>query len=237
MLEVSGLHSGYGSISVLHGLSMHLDDGEILAILGPNGAGKSTLLKTISGVIRATDGEVVLDGRPITRLAPHRIGRLGLGHVPEGRWLFPTMSVEENLLVGGYTIKERRVRERRLSEVLELFPRLSPRIKVAAGSLSGGEQQMVAIARALMPSPRMLMFDEPSLGLAPIVQEQVQLEIVRLHELGIAILLVEQNVELALEIADRAYVMRVGDIVLEGSAGELRASGAVTSEYMGANAA
>jgi branched-chain amino acid transport system ATP-binding protein len=237
VLEVTGLCAGYGSIAVLDGLSMHLDDGEILAVLGPNGAGKSTLLKTISGIIAATGGDVVLDGTPITRLPAHRIGRLGLGHVPEGRWLFPVMSVEENLLVGGYLIKDRRERERRLAEVLALFPGLAARVKVPAGSLSGGEQQMVAIARALMANPRILMFDEPSLGLAPIVQEQVQREIVRLNELGISILLVEQNVTLALEIATRAYVMRVGTIVLEGPAHELLASGAVTSEYMGANAA
>jgi branched-chain amino acid transport system ATP-binding protein len=234
MLEVRDLASGYGNIQVLREVGLTVGSDEIVAVLGPNGAGKTTLLKTIVGLIRPTAGVITMEGTKISGQSTHKIGRQGLSLVPEGRMLFPLMSVEENLLMGGYLIKDRKERSKRVQDVLEMFPPIVPKLKVRSGSLSGGEQQMVAIARGLMRNPRLMMFDEPSLGLAPIIQEQILEQVQRLHELGIGVVLVEQNVELTLEIATRGYVMRTGQIVMEGTADELRASGAVHSEYMGA---
>jgi len=234
MLQVNGIVGGYGSIRVVHGVSFEVAPGEIVALLGPNGAGKSTTLKLLAGLLSPTSGTKSINGDDVSGDPPHRMVARGLGLVPEGRWLFPEMTVEENLLVGGFRLAGRRERQAGLARVLELFPVLVPRISARAGSLSGGEQQMVAIARALMAQPSYLLLDEPSLGLAPIVVKQVYSEVARLQQLGIGLLIVEQNVELVLGIARRGYVMREGRIAAQGTSQELLTSQVVRSEYLGA---
>jgi branched-chain amino acid transport system ATP-binding protein len=233
MLKVDGISGGYGQLHVVHGVSFEVAPGEIVALLGPNGAGKSTTLKLVAGLLRAAAGTKEIEGRDASGLAPHRMTTLGLGLVPEGRWLFPEMTVRENLLVGGFRLSGRRERQAEVDRVLELFPVLVPRISARAGSLSGGEQQMVSIARALMARPSYLLLDEPSLGLAPIVVNQVYAEVARLQEMGIGLLIVEQNVGLALRLASRGYVMRQGKMAASGTAAELLSSDVVRSEYLG----
>jgi branched-chain amino acid transport system ATP-binding protein len=221
-LEVRGLESGYGRIQVLWGVDVTLEEGSMVAVLGPNGAGKTTLLRTIMGIIRAWRGSVMMYGLDITSMPPHRRVELGLTMVPEGRRLFPDLTVKENLELGAYT---RRARER-VGETLELvfniFPRLKERLHQKAGSLSGGEQQMLAIARALMTRPKVLMLDEPSQGLAPKIAWEVAEALDKIRrEVGISVILVEQNVALALEKADYIYLLEQGRVVLEGSREEV----------------
>jgi branched-chain amino acid transport system ATP-binding protein len=234
MLRVDGISGGYGPLRVVNDVSFEVNRGEIVALLGPNGAGKSTTLRLVVGLLPMVAGSKTMDDHDLSGLPPHRIARLGLGLVPEGRWLFPEMTVRENLLVGGYKLAGRREREVELARVLELFPGLAARTNARAGSMSGGEQQMCAIARALMMSPTYLLLDEPSLGLAPIVVKQVYSEVARLQELGIGVLVVEQNVELVLGLAARGYVMREGRIIASGDSQTLLEGDVIRSEYMGA---
>ena len=232
LLAVRGLVAGYGETPVLRGLDLAAASGEIVAVLGSNGVGKTTLNKTLSGVLRPTAGEIVFDGRRIDRLAASEIVAAGLIHVPEGRRIFPDMSVRENLELGSY----RRAKPRRaanLEKVFALFPRLRERVRQAAGTLSGGEQQMLAIGRGLMGEPRLLILDEPSLGLSPLLVEEMFALIGRLREEGLAILLVEQNVVESLGIASRAYVLANGRITLSGRADDLAENPELEKTYLG----
>ncbi|MDP2661484.1 MAG: ABC transporter ATP-binding protein [Dehalococcoidia bacterium] len=236
MLSVEGLHAGYGSIEVLHGVSVHVETGEIVTILGANGAGKSTLLKAISGVLGAVRGRVCLDGHDIAGERPSNVVRLGMCHVPEGKQVFQSLSVEENLRLGAYCYRSgahRSKTEEDLGRVFALFPRLAERRRQKAGTLSGGEQQMLAIGRGLMGRPKLLLLDEPSLGLAPIIIEAIFSTILDLRREGITILLVEQNVRVALEIADRGYVLQNGQVALEGPSSRLMGDDLVKSAYLG----
>ena len=225
LLEVAGLESGYGKKTVLQGVSLHVGEGEVVALLGHNGAGKSTTLKTILGLLRARSGGVRFAGEPWANGDPAENGRRGLALVPEGRGVFPDLTVSENLELGAYNQRDRDVKAQRLREVCDLFPVLAERRSQRVGTLSGGQQQMVAVGTALMQQPRLLMMDEPSIGLAPVLVQRV-LETVRQinRRFGTAIVLVEQNIKTALGIADRAYVMKSGRIVLERPAAELLAA-------------
>jgi branched-chain amino acid transport system ATP-binding protein len=232
MLEIRGLRGGYGAVEVLRGLSMDVQAGEIVALLGSNGAGKSTLNNTVCGLQRAFSGSVRFEAREITRAPATQIVAAGLIQVPEGRRVFPNLTVQENLQLGGY----RRGRERRpanLERVLGIFPRLGERASQKAGTLSGGEQQMLAIGRALMAEPRLLILDEPSLGLSPRLVEELFELIGRLNREGLSILLVEQNVGQSLEIAHRAYVMENGAIAFQGTPAELLSNAELTRAYLG----
>lgn len=234
LLEVRDLHVNYGAISVLHGVSLRVAPREIVTLIGANGAGKSTTLRTLSGLVRARAGAVVFDGQPIANLPPHEIVRLGLGHVPEGRMVFANLTVHENLMMGAYLQKDRGVIAGELDYVLTLFPRLKEREKQIAGTLSGGEQQMLAIGRALMGRPRFLMLDEPSLGIAPLLVKAIFQKITEINrERGITVLLVEQNANLALEVAHRGYVMETGRITLQNDSATLRADPQVRGAYLG----
>lgn len=232
MLEVIGLSASYGSVQVLRRVTFHVAQGEIVAIIGANGAGKSTLLKAVSGLHRPSEGEIRFLGEPIHQAAPERIVRLGLVHAPEGRQLFPNLTVLENLELGGYLYGIRHIREA-LDEMFRLFPVLRDRRGQKAGTLSGGEQQMLSIARALMARPRLLILDEPSLGLAPLIVEEIYLTVQALHERGATVLLVEQNAMGALAIAERAYVLETGRIMLSGKADELMQHDEVQRAYLG----
>jgi branched-chain amino acid transport system ATP-binding protein len=231
MLELEKVSTYYGKIIALHEISLHVRAGEIVAILGANGAGKTTTLRTISGLLRPRGGRIKFKGRDIGRWTPDRIVRLGLGHCPEGRQLFPEMSVYENLEVGAYT----RVDDLRpdLERIFELFPFLRERRDQRAGSLSGGEQQMLAIGRTLMSNPELILFDEPSLGLAPLLVQEVTRSIRTLNAAQKTVLLVEQDVQVAFTIAQRGYVLENGRIVLEGSMSELARSDRVKRAYLG----
>ncbi len=232
MLNVQDINVYYGNIHAIKDVSFRVEDGEIVTLIGANGAGKSTTLKTISGLLRTRTGEIAFDGQDIRSTAPHRIVEMGLAHVPEGRRVFLSMTVEENLEMGAFTRPVTGVAAS-LSDVYKRFPRLQERRRQVAGTLSGGEQQMLAMGRALMSRPRLLMLDEPSMGLAPILVEQVFDIIRELHEAGTTILLVEQNARMALSIADRGYVLETGCIVLEGTGQELMQSDAVKKAYLG----
>jgi branched-chain amino acid transport system ATP-binding protein len=234
VLEITNLNVRFGRREVLHGVSLSVRQGEIVTLVGSNGAGKTTMLKTISGVVRASDGSIVFDGERIDRLAPHAIIARGLAQVPEGRLLFPQMTVLEHLELGALRAPDRGGPVAPLDQVFELFPILAERRHQKAGTLSGGQQQMVAIGRGLMAAPRCLMLDEPSLGLAPIMVDTLADTIVRLHKSGLTILLVEQRVDLALRLADRGYVMETGRIVLEDKADALLADERVREAYLGA---
>ena len=234
LLEVRDLHVHYGAISVLHGVSLRVAPGEIVTLLGANGAGKTTTLRTLSGLVRARSGTVVFDGQPIANQPPHAVVRLGLGHVPEGRMVFANLTVRENLLMGAYLQPKRAIVAQELEYAFNLFPRLQERERQVAGTLSGGEQQMLAIARALMGRPRFLMLDEPSLGIAPLLVKMIFQKIAEINrERGITMLLVEQNANLALEVAHRGYVMETGRITLEDSSARLRADPKVRAAYLG----
>ncbi len=233
LLEVTGLSAGYGEISVLHDIALAVPEGAVAALIGANGAGKTTLLRTVSGILRPESGSIRYDGRAIETLAPDRIVAAGLVHVPEGRRLFPTMTVLENLLVGASAPAARAKRKESLDFVFQLFPRVRERRQQPAGTLSGGEQQMVAIGRALMACPRLLLLDETSLGLAPLVVEEIFRAIARLKARGMTILLVEQNTSLALEAAQYAYVIEHGRIVLQGATGVLARDDRVRRAYLG----
>ena len=228
----------YGPVAAVRGVSLAVRAGEVVALLGANGAGKSTLLRTISGLIRPRAGRVHLAGRAIDRLAPSRIVRLGIAHAPEGRRVFGSLSVADNLRLGAAARRERAGLVEERERLLDLFPILRERLRQAAGTLSGGEQQMLALARALMAKPRLLLLDEPSLGLAPLIVRAIFDALAGLKRVGVTMLLVEQNVAAALELADRAYVLRTGEIRLEGATAELRADPErIAHAYLGTGAA
>lgn len=234
LLELKDVAAGYGDVRVLWGVTFVVREGEIATLVGANGAGKSTTLKTISGVVRATEGQIVFDGARIDKLPAHKIAALGIAHVPEGRRLFPLMSVRENLELGAISSEARRRRLESFERVFALFPKLKERSSQLAGTLSGGEQQMVAIARGLMARPRVLILDEPSLGLAPIVVREMFEIIQTINREGITILLVEQNVQQSLKLANRAYVLENGRVVLEGAGSDLLNDQRVREAYLGA---
>jgi len=234
MLKVAGLHVHYGMIEAVKGIDFTLEQGRITALLGANGAGKSTTLLTLSGLVKASAGSVVLEGVEIIHQPTHQIVERGLIQVAEGRQILTRLSVRENLLLGAYRRSSRDGIEKDLQRLLALFPRLRERLDGAAGNLSGGEQQMLAIARALMAQPRLLLLDEPSMGLAPLLVEDIFRTLQELNSRGLTILLVEQNVRQALKIADCAYVMETGQIVLSGSSSELRQDSRVVEAYLGA---
>ncbi|WP_425458627.1 ABC transporter ATP-binding protein [Actinomadura decatromicini] len=238
LLRVSGLHSRYGQVEALSGISFEVAEGEIVALLGSNGAGKTTTLRTVTGLHRARSGRVEFDGRDITRLPAHKIVAAGLGHVPEGRRVFPALNVAENLLLGGYLDRRDRagVAARR-EEVYEMFPRLGERRGQLAGLLSGGEQQMLAIGRALMLRPRLLALDEPTMGLAPRAAQQVLRVVREIRDGGATVLIVEQNAHQTLRLADRAYVLETGRIVLDGPASDLASDDRVRAAYLGGDPA
>lgn len=233
MLKCDGVRAGYGSVDVLHDVSLQVAAGETVALLGANGAGKSTLLRSISGVVRPRAGQITVNGSRVERRAPHRIVDHGVAHCPEGRQLFAGLTVRDNLLLGAVAADARARARETLREVMDLFPVLRERAQQDAGLLSGGEGQMCAIGRALMNRPRLLLLDEPSLGLAPAVQDRVFDAIGRLGDTGIAILLVEQNVRRSLAIASRGYVLQRGRIVLTGTAEELRQNSVIPGAYLG----
>ncbi|MFG1948613.1 ABC transporter ATP-binding protein [Nonomuraea sp. NPDC048826] len=220
MLVVDSLVTRYGAVEALHGVSLTVGAGEAVAIVGPNGAGKTTLLRTISGLVRPAAGTVAIDGRVMGRTAAYRIARLGVSHVPEGRAILSTLTVRDNLLMGGYRLPAGGI-DARMAEMIDLFPVLGRKLDDLGGVLSGGEQQMLAIARGLMARPRLLMIDEPSMGLAPRVVGDVLEALQRVVATGTAVLIAEQNAGLALEVADRAYVMVVGDVVTSGRSADL----------------
>ena len=237
LLQVSDLHAGYGRAEVLSGLNFHLDKGRVVTVIGPNGAGKSTTLNALMGVLPAR-GRIDFDGQDIAGATLEERVMLGLALVPEKRELFATMPVEDNLILGGYRAMKQRVPhwQRQIEQVYELFPRLKERRTQLAGTLSGGERQMLAVGRALMSNPKLLMLDEPSLGLAPLVVREIFRIIARLREQGTSILLVEQNARAALEVADHGYVLETGSIALEGPASELADDPRVIETYLGAAA-
>jgi len=233
MLEVKGIDASYGDVEVLHDVTFNVEQGEVVALIGANGAGKSTTLKTISGLLRPTKGDILFEGRSICDVAPHNLIGLGIAHVPEGRRLFSGMSIEENLIMGALKGDAKAKREQTREEVFDLFPRLRERRKQYAGTLSGGEQQMCAIARGLMSLPRLLMFDEPSLGLAPILVQEIFKIIERITSQGTTVLIVEQNVKQTLQIAERAYVLENGRVVMQGTGQELSDNEHVKNAYLG----
>lgn len=237
MLDIRNLSVSYGCISALRGISIKVNEGEIVALIGGNGAGKTTTLMAVSGLIEKESGDVFFKGEAISRKRPDQIVRMGLSHVPEGRKIFPALTVQENLMAGtlGNPALPRQRRTELLAESYELFPRLKERADQAGGSLSGGEQQMLAIARGLMMEPEMMMFDEPSLGLAPIIVEEIFALILKIRDHRKTVLLIEQNASMALSIADRAYVLETGRIVLEGRGGELLSNPEVKRAYLGAD--
>jgi len=235
MLEVTDLSVSYGAIAALSGISFHVDAGAIVTLIGGNGAGKTTALRTISGLLRPRSGRIVFQGQNITVVPPHRIVAHGLCHVPEGRMIFSNLSVEENLAMGAYLRRDRAAIARDRDYVFGIFPRLKERLRQTAGTLSGGEQQMLAIGRALMGDPKFLMLDEPSLGIAPRLISTIFEKIVEINrDRKIAILLVEQNANLALEISRYAYVLETGRIAMEGPSSELRANPQLKASYLGA---
>ena len=233
LLELKAVHTYYGAIHALRGVSLTVDEGEIVTLIGSNGAGKSTTLRTISGLLRPREGEITLRDQRITGLAPHRIVELGICQSPEGRRVFARMTVHENLNMGAFARKDKDQIAKDYERVYDLFPRLRERMTQKAGTLSGGEQQMLAIARALMSAPRVLLLDEPSMGLAPILVEQI-FEIIRtINQQGTTVLLVEQNALMALGIAHRGYILQTGEIVLSDVSDNLRRNEAVRRAYLG----
>ncbi len=232
-LQVRDLRGGYGDVTVLKGVSLEVRDREVVALVGANGAGKSTLLRTISGLLQPTQGEIHFQGERIDHAAAHHVVELGFVQVPEGKQLFPQMTVEENLLIGSMCPRARGDRRKTLQEVYALFAEIADKRTRQAGSLSGGEQQMVAVGRALMARPAILAMDEPSLGLAPVVVERLFATLQRIRETGLTFLLIEQNVQQVLEMADRGYVMENGHIVLQGSGSELLRNEHLKTHYLG----
>ena len=231
MLKIEDMHVYYGAIHAVKGVSFEVNDGEIVALIGANGAGKSTILKTVSGLMHPRNGSITFDGMDISHMDAHKLVHKGLAHVPEGRRIFLQMTVQENLEMGAFTQKD--VSKEDLERMFTLFPRLKERRRQIAGTLSGGEQQMLAMSRALMSHPKLLMLDEPSMGLAPILVDQIFDIIRELHAAGTTILLVEQNATKALQIADRAYVLETGSITLSGTGVELSQSDDVRKAYLG----
>ena len=233
LLALKDVWIHYRKVAAVRGISISVEEGEIVTLIGANGAGKSTTLRTISGLKRVTSGEIEFAGERIDRVAPEKVTKMGIAHVPEGRHVFPYMSVVENLEMGAYLRKDKAAIERGYEEVFEHFPRLKERRKQQAGTLSGGEQQMLAMGRALMTDPKLLLMDEPSLGLSPILCREIAKIIRDLHQAGRTIVLVEQNARLALALAQKGYVMETGKIALEGPAKELRENDDVKHTYLG----
>ena len=234
MLEIKDLAVSYGAIAALHGVSLQVQQGDIVTLIGANGAGKTTLLRTISGLIKPKSGEIIYDGRPLKACPAHEVVKRGLAHVPEGRMIFANLTVSENLKMGAYLQKDRTVFDREIRYVFEIFPRLQERQAQVAGTLSGGEQQMLAIGRALMSKPKFLMLDEPSLGIAPLLVKLIFEKIVEINrQQGITILLVEQNANLALQVSRYAYVLESGRITLEDASARLRQNPEVKRAYLG----
>lgn len=233
MLELKDVKAGYGKAEVLHGVSLEVRRGEAVALVGPNGAGKTTVIRTIVGELPLFEGSIGFNGEDIRRLPSHKIARLGIGCSPEGRNIFGNLTVYENLRMGGYLLRDKKVIKERLDWVYSLFPRIAERRKQLAESLSGGEQQMLAIGRAVMNAPSLLLLDEPSLGIAPVVVDAIYERIGEINRAGTSVLLVEQNVGLALEVAVRAYVMESGEIRLSGSSNALMDNRYVLDTYLG----
>ncbi|MDQ1078172.1 ABC transporter ATP-binding protein [Pseudoroseomonas cervicalis] len=233
MLTLHEVTSGYGRTTILHGISAEVRAGEVVTIVGANGAGKTTTLRTIAGLLRPSGGRITFEGEEISRLTPHEVVARGITLIPEGRQLFPFMTVRDNLRMGAYTPHARGRERQTMEEVLDLFPRLRERLEQQAGSLSGGEQQMVAIARGMMARPKLLMFDEPSLGLAPIIVAQVFAVVEQIVATGVTVLIVEQNVVRTLSIADRGYVLENGEIVMSDSGAALLRDDHVRRAYLG----
>ncbi len=231
LLEVKDLHVSYGAINAIKGIDLYVNRGEVVTILGANGAGKTTTLRTISGLLKPISGEIVFDGNAITQLPAHEIVSLGMSHSPEGRRVFGTLSVEENLMMGAYTLKKYDTKT--LEWIYEILPRLKERQKQLAGTLSGGEQQMLAIGRAIMSKPKLLILDEPSLGLAPVLVKVIFKAIKQIASSGVTVLLVEQNAKAALKLADRGYVLELGKITYTGSSQELLSSEVIQEAYLG----
>ena len=234
LLEVNNLHTYYGNIKALRGTTFHVNEGEILSFIGANGAGKSTLMNTLAGTLKPAMGTILFDGEDITKMTPKERVEKGIVLCPEGRQVFPKFTVEENLLMGAYSVKDKKSIKENYEKVFDLFPQIKDRQKQLAGTLSGGEQQMLAIGRATMANPKLLMLDEPSLGLSPILVEQIFALIEQIHNSGTTILLVEQNAMAALEISDRAYVLETGEITLEGKGSELLQNDIIVKTYLGA---
>ena len=231
LLEITNLHVHYGAIQAIKGIDLHVNKGEVVTILGANGAGKTTTLQTISGLLKPKEGRIVFDGQDITKLPAHEIVSLGMSHSPEGRRVFGTLSVEENLMMGAYTLKEHD--DSMLQWIYEILPRLKERQKQLAGTLSGGEQQMLALGRALMSKPKLLILDEPSLGLAPVLIKIIFKAIKEIAESGVTVLLVEQNAKAALKLANRGYVLELGKITHAGESSELLDSEMIQEAYLG----
>ena len=233
MLSLAAVSAGYGSFQALFGVSLDVPRGEAVGVIGPNGAGKTTLMRVISGLLPLRGGSMTLEGRSVGGLPAHRMVEQGIAHVPENRRLFPRLSVEDNLRIGAFIPQARRRFGEQLERVYSLFPRLKDRREQAAGTLSGGEQQMCAIGRALMSGPKLLLLDEPSAGLAPLVVQQVFELVERIRNEGLTVLIVEQNVQQVLDVVDRAYLLEVGSIKLAGTAAELRDNSFIRKSYMG----
>ena len=233
MLEVKNIQVAYGKIIAVKDISVTVNEGEIVTLIGSNGAGKSTTLRTISGLIKPKSGEITFNGKRIDGIPGHDIVSLGICHSPEGRRIFPRMTVKENLELGAFLRNDKSAVNADMERVLDLFPRLKERIKQTAGTMSGGEQQMLAVSRALMGDPKLLLLDEPSMGLAPVLVELIFDTIVKIRKQGITILLIEQNATAALEVADRAYVLESGKVKMSGRAKELSADDKVTKAYLG----
>ncbi|WP_369017283.1 ABC transporter ATP-binding protein [Thermatribacter velox] len=233
VLKIENLHVFYGGIHALKGINMEVGKGKIVTLIGSNGAGKSTTLRAITGLVRAREGKIIFNGREITREATHQIVESGIAMVPEGRRIFPNLTVIENLLLGSFTRKDKNEIKKDLDWVFQIFPRLKERIHQKGGTLSGGEQQMLAVARALMSRPRLLMMDEPSLGLAPLLVKEIFRIIQEINNQGTTILLIEQNARAALEVADYAYVLETGSIVLEGEGSTLLNNEKIKKAYLG----
>ena len=233
MLELKGVSAAYGSVPAISHVSINVSAGEAVGLLGANGAGKSTTLRVVSGLVGLSSGSITFDGIDVAALPPHKIPELGIAHVPEGRQVFPEMTVQENLEIGAFVPKAKAERTRTMELVYAIFPRLAERKKQLAGTMSGGEQQMLAVGRGLMLKPRLLMLDEPSLGLAPVMTDVTFEKIAEIHKLGTAILLVEQNVSRALTLVSRAYVLESGNVIMHGTSEELANNKQVQAAYLG----
>ena len=233
LLTLSDIRVRYGSVEVLHGINLRVEEGEIVTILGANGAGKSTTLLSISGLVRPCEGEILFEGKPLLRLPSHEVVGLGIAQSPEGRRVFPDMTVLENLKIGAYLRRDKAEIEKDIQWVYSLFPRLEERSWQLAGTLSGGEQQMLAVGRALMAKPKVMMMDEPSLGLAPLVVKDIFSIIRRINDDGVTVLLIEQNANAALKIADRGYVLQTGNVTMTGTGMELLNDESIKEAYLG----
>jgi branched-chain amino acid transport system ATP-binding protein len=231
LLDVTNLHVSYGAIKALKGISLHVNKGEVVTILGANGAGKTTTLRTISGLLKPTQGTIIFDKKDITKTQAHDIVPLGMSHSPEGRRVFGTLTVKENLMMGAFTLKD--YNQKMLEWIYEILPRLKERENQLAGTLSGGEQQMLAIGRAIMSNPKLLILDEPSLGLAPVLVKVIFQAVKEIAQSGVTVLIVEQNARAALKLADRGYVLELGKIAHEGTSQELLNSKAIQEAYLG----